>query len=124
MNESLLWLYIINATLLICHEIDSAYWREWELFKLPLGLTGFLVIHLAIVLGVLLGLVKITQGLFAGYVFSIMLSAAGILAFFIHMFFIIKGRHEFKKPISLFILTSTFLVSVPQVALTIYLMQM
>lgn len=26
------WLYLANATVLITHEIDSAYWHEWELF--------------------------------------------------------------------------------------------
>ncbi|MHA1463081.1 MAG: DUF6713 family protein, partial [Candidatus Heimdallarchaeota archaeon] len=28
------WLYMVNAVLLILHEIDSAYWKEWELFKM------------------------------------------------------------------------------------------
>ena len=30
-------LYVVNATLLICHQIDSAYWREWELLRVPGG---------------------------------------------------------------------------------------
>ena len=34
MFELLFWLYLVNAVLLITHEIDSAYWKEWELFKL------------------------------------------------------------------------------------------
>jgi len=25
-------LYLANTALLIAHEIDSAYWKEWELF--------------------------------------------------------------------------------------------
>jgi hypothetical protein len=32
MSEALFWLYLTNAVLLINHEIDSAYWKEWELF--------------------------------------------------------------------------------------------
>ena len=35
MTDLLVWLYLTNAVLLINHEIDSAYWKEWELFKLP-----------------------------------------------------------------------------------------
>ena len=27
----LLWLYLLNAAVLITHEIDSAYWHEWVL---------------------------------------------------------------------------------------------
>jgi len=38
MADLLLWLYLANAVLLINHEIDSAYWKEWELFKLPGGM--------------------------------------------------------------------------------------
>jgi hypothetical protein len=43
MFELLLWLYLVNAVLLINHEIDSAYWKEWELFKLPGSISGFLI---------------------------------------------------------------------------------
>lgn len=31
--------YILNATLLLLHEIESAYEREWEILKLPGGIT-------------------------------------------------------------------------------------
>ena len=45
MPDRLLWLYLTNAVLLINHEIDSAYWKEWELFRLPGGIAGFLLLH-------------------------------------------------------------------------------
>ncbi len=45
MEKFLFWIYLANAVLLINHEIDSAYWKEWDLFKLPGGITGFLIIH-------------------------------------------------------------------------------
>ena len=32
MEQLLLWLYLADAVLLITHEIDSAYWKEWNLF--------------------------------------------------------------------------------------------
>ena len=37
MWDSLLWIYILNATLLINHEIDSSYWKEWNLISLLSG---------------------------------------------------------------------------------------
>ena len=37
MYKLLTLIYLINATLLIVHEIDSAYWEEWKLFGLPGG---------------------------------------------------------------------------------------
>jgi hypothetical protein len=45
MFDLLTWIYLVNATLLIVHEIDSAYWKEWELFKLPGGAGGFVILH-------------------------------------------------------------------------------
>jgi len=122
MFDILLWLYMVNAVLLINHEIDSAYWKEWELFKLPGGITGFLMIHFPLVFLVLYGLIMVFKQSVAGLIFSLILSFAGIFAFFIHMFFIKKGRSEFKVPISIFILVATLIVSIFQAVFTIWLM--
>jgi len=106
--------------LLINHEIDSAYWKEWDLFKLPGGITGFLVTHFPLLFLVLYGLILVFQQSFVGLIFSLFMSFAGIFAFTIHMFFIKKGRDEFKMPISLFILVATLVVSIFQAVITIY----
>ena len=42
----LLILYCINATLLLIHEIESSYEKEWEILALPGGITGFLLLHI------------------------------------------------------------------------------
>jgi hypothetical protein len=122
MFELLLWLYLVNAVLLINHEIDSAYWKEWELFKLPGGIGGFLIIHFPLLFLVLYGLVLVYKQSFSGLIFSLLLCFGGLFAFFIHMYFIKKGREEFKAPISIFILIAALVVSIAQAALTIYLM--
>jgi hypothetical protein len=41
METALFWCYLINSVLLITHEIESAYWKEWELFRLPGGFPSF-----------------------------------------------------------------------------------
>lgn len=122
MFDILLWLYMANAVLLINHEIDSAYWKEWELFKLPGGITGFLIIHFPLLFLVLYGQIEVYKQSHTGLIFSLVLSAAGIFAFCIHMFFIKKGREEFKVPISIFILAATLIVSIAQAILTIHLL--
>ncbi len=121
MFTTLFWLYIINATLLINHEIDSAYWKEWELFKLPGGITGFLLIHFPLLFFVLYGLVLVVQQSLAGLIFSLILSLGGIFAFSIHAFFIKKGHRQFKSAISLFILIATLVISVCQAAISVFL---
>ena len=122
MFEILFWLYVINSVLLINHEIDSAYWKEWDVFKLPGGITLFLIIHFPLIFFILYGLILIFQHSFAGLIFSLVLSFAGMFAFTIHIFFIEKGRDEFKAPISLLILIATLVVSIIQAAATIYLL--
>lgn len=122
MAETLFWIYLINAVLLINHEIDSAYWKEWELFRLPGGITGFLVIHFPLLFLVLYGLVLVYQGALAGLVLSLILSLGGLFAFFIHTYFLRQGRHEFNAPISRFILVAILVVSLIQAAVTLYLL--
>ena len=122
MWDILLWVYLINAVLLILHEIDSAYWKEWELFRLPGGVTGFLLVHVPILLLVLYGLVLVFQQTFAGLIFSLVLSLSGVFAFAIHMYFVRKGRSEFDTAISRLILVATFVVSLAQAAVTVYML--
>ena len=122
MADILFWLYLSNSVLLINHEIDSAYWKEWELFKLPGGITGFLLIHFPILFFVLLGLLLVSKHLLSGLIFSLILSFSGIFAFSIHTFFLKKGYNQFDKPISKFILGAILIVSTIQLTVTIYLM--
>ncbi len=122
MADLLLWVYLINSVLLINHEIDSAYWNEWDLFKLPGGITGFLILHFPILFLTLYGLILVFKQSLAGLIFSLVLSCGGMFAFTIHTYFIKKGRDEFKSPISLFILTSLLIVSIVQMIITIYLL--
>ncbi len=122
MFDILLWLYLVNAVLLICHEIDSAYWKEWELFKLPGGITLFLILHFPMLFLILYGLILVFTKTFGGLVISLILSAGGIFAFSIHTYFIKQGRDEFRIPISIFILVTMAIVSLAQAFLSIFLM--
>ena len=117
--EILSWLSMASAVLLITHKIDSAYWKEWKLFKLPGGSTGFMLLHLPLVFLILWGLVLVFQH--SGLVFSLILSLCLIFAFTIHTIFIKKGRDEFNVPVSQFLLIATLCVSLAQAACTIYL---
>ncbi len=121
MNELdlLSWLYMINTVLLINHEIDSAYWKEWELFKLPGGITLFLILHFPLIFLLLYGLIEVYHQSHTGLIFSLVVSGVGIIAFGLHMFFIAKGRDQFKTPVSIFILTGTLIVSLIQAVVTL-----
>ncbi len=113
------WLYLVNTVLLILHEMDSAYWKEWDLFRLPGGIGGFLLIHFPLYLAGLYGLVLVSQGASAGLILSLVVGAAGIFAFGIHTFFLRKGRPEFNTQISKGILDLLLIVSIAQIAATL-----
>jgi hypothetical protein len=119
MADVVFWLYLTNATLLIVHEIDSAYRQEWKLFRLPGGISFFLILHLPLVFLILYGLVQVQQESLAGQILSLILSLAGLFAFSIHTFFSYRGHPEFKTPISILILMATLDVSVAQLVTTI-----
>jgi hypothetical protein len=122
MSDLLLWLYLANSVLLINHEIDSAYWKEWELLKLPGGITGFLLLHFPLLFVILWGLILVSRHSSWGLVFSLLVSLGGLFAFAVHTYFLRKGRTEFGNPISKFILIAILIVSLVQLAATLYLM--
>jgi len=122
MTEVLFWLYLTNAVLLINHEIDSAYWKEWELFGLPGDIGGFLLLHFPLLFIILYGMAAAAGQRPSALWFSLLLSAGGILAYGIHTYFLKQGRHEFDHPVSKLILWATLIVSLVQLAVTIILL--
>jgi hypothetical protein len=122
MGKLLLGLYLVNSVLLINHEIDSAYWKEWKLFRLPGGSTGFLLLHFPLLFLILLGLILVYRHSWWGLIFSFALCFGGLFVFTVHTYFLGKGRAEFNKPISKFILVAILLVSLVQLVATLYVM--
>ena len=88
----LLWLYLLNATALLTHEIDAAYWQEWQLFGIPGGIQVFLVLNLVLVFIVLYGLLALAESRLAGIILSWVLVVGGWIAGLIHTFFIFAGE--------------------------------
>ena len=119
MTHILFWLYLLNTVLLILHEMDSAYWKEWELFRLPGGITGFLLLHFPLYVVGLYGLVLVYQGARAGLMLSLFISAAGIFAFCIHTHFLRKGRAEFGTATSRLLLVAVLVMSLAQAVVTL-----
>jgi hypothetical protein len=92
-------LYIVNATLLLLHEIESAYEKEWEILKLPGRITGFLLLHIPIIILLFYGLTEIERNSTIGLIFGIILGIAGVIPFMVHKIFI-KTPDQFNLPVS------------------------
>jgi hypothetical protein len=117
------FLYAANFALLFTHEIDSVYWKEWDLFGLPGGIQLFLLINLGLFVVAIVGYSQLLRLKRSGYWFSLLLAVAGIFAFSVHTFFILSGHPEFTLLGSELLLGVIFLVSLVQAILTVRILK-
>jgi hypothetical protein len=128
------WIYIANALVLVLHQIDSAYQREWYLFSSFSGkrmkpsaatdekqIKGYLLFNVVAALVVLYGLSEASKLTSMGIIFSGLLGLIGLATFGIHSMFWSRGEKDFTSfpsklilwiilPLSLFQLAITYLV--------------
>ena len=86
-------LYILNATLLLLHEIESAYEKEWEILKLPGNISGFLLLHIPIIILIFYGLIEIEKNSTIGWIFCILTGIGGVIPFIVHKIIVRKKNH-------------------------------
>ncbi|MBN2402478.1 MAG: hypothetical protein JXN64_08760 [Spirochaetes bacterium] len=86
-------LFAINATLLLLHEIESAYEREWEILRIPGRITIFLILHIPIILLILYGLLEIEKQSSQGLWLGIIMGIAGVIPFLVHKVFVKRSDH-------------------------------
>ena len=106
--------YIANAVVLLAHQIDAAYWKEWTLFAMPGGIQLFVILNLPIIALVLHGQRSLALGQSSGKVIAWMLVAAGLFAVGFHGVHLLRGDQAFRLPISLALLAATFVLSLLQ----------
>jgi hypothetical protein len=113
-NRSLPVLYAVNLSLLTAHEIDSAFWREWELFRLPGGSQLFVLLHVPLLLVSLYGFRQLLSGRRSGHWIALVLACAGIGGSVVHGLFLIHGDRRFSVPASVAVLLAVCIVSLMQ----------
>lgn len=112
-------LYLANASVLLTHQIDAAYWHEWELFGLPGGAPLFVATNVPIVFLVVWGAWTLALGRRAGIVMSWVLASSGAIAVLLHALFLLRGQAPFRAPVSIALLAATLVISGAQaIALT------
>ena len=100
--------YVLNATLLILHEIESGYEKEWEILNLPGKITGFLLLHIPIIILLFYGLIELYKGSMAGMVIGIICGAGGLIPFIVHKI-IVRRKDRFNHLISDIIIYASIL---------------
>lgn len=108
--------YLLNATVLLTHQIDAAYWHEWNLFGMPGGIQLFLLLNLPIVFAVLWGAWALACERPSGIVVSWIVVGGGLFAVGFHSFHLLRGDEAFALPVSVALLAATFVLSLAQLA--------
>lgn len=111
-------LYFGNAVVLIAHEIDSAYWHEWEMFRLPGGIQLFLILNIVLISVVVWGYRTVILWGHGARSYSYLLATLGIFAALIHGAFLAAGTQQFRIPISLALLVAALVLSIGQLIVT------
>ena len=88
--------YIAVATLLVLHQIDAVYYREWEMFLLPGGYLSYMVFNLLAFPFVLFGLNQVSIRHKNAKLWSFFLAALGLITFLIHTVFFLFGDGRFE----------------------------
>jgi hypothetical protein len=109
---------VLNLTLLITHQIDAAYWHEWEMFALPGGIQFFNILNVLIFFLALGCFIPVIQRKPYGFFLSLAIAAASALILPIHTGFALAGFTQFHLPLSIFVIVFAFLVSIIQVFFT------
>ena len=107
--------YLANAVVLLAHQIDAAFWKEWTLFGLPGGIQLFVVLNLPIIALVVWGQRSLALGQASGTLLSWLLVAGGLFAAGFHGLHLLRGDEAFRLPMSLALLVATGGLSLAQV---------
>ena len=78
------FIYIANSSILLLHEIGSAYWKEWKILKLQGEITGFIIIHIPLVILMFTGLLFVEEENAIGAIFGIITGIGGLIPFFVY----------------------------------------
>jgi hypothetical protein len=115
--ELLTFFYILNATLLLLHEIESAFEKEWELLKLPGNITAFIIMHIPIIMIFFYGLLEIDRQTRFGLVLGILTGVGGLIPLLIHKF-LVRRKGHFNRAISNFIIFSNAATGIVTIVLS------
>ncbi len=114
-----IWLYAVNSALLFTHEADSTYWREWELFHMPGGIAGFLLLNLALFLAVQVGFYVVARRAPGCRACGALMASAGIVAGALHGAFLVAGTPQFRSLVSLGLLGVWLMTSLVHLVLVL-----
>ncbi|MES2036251.1 MAG: DUF6713 family protein [Pseudomonadota bacterium] len=111
LNSRLQVIFLLNATVLITHQIDAAFWHEWDLFHIPGGNQINLLLNLPIIALVLFAQGQVMTNNKTALAYYKLMAFLGFLTVAIHSAFFAVGSEAFMQPVSIALLIATTLLS-------------
>lgn len=108
--------YFLTMMLLVLHQIDAAYWHEWEMFYLPGGIQAYLAFNVVALALVFRGYKHVLQNGDRARFSARLCAGLGMLTFLIHAGFFIAGYAQFHLPLSIALIASCLISSLWQFA--------
>lgn len=96
----------LNLALLATHQVDAAFWHEWDVFGVPGGIHFFLVFNVLAVLALALGLVTIAKQSKGARLASRLSAGLGLITVAIHAVFLVLDPVAFWDVLSIGILVA------------------
>ncbi len=113
--------YLFTLTFFILHQMDAAYWHEWDMFYNfpPGGIQGYLLYNLVLIPLLLVGYKNVLLCRASAVIYSYFCAGLGLLVFLVHGSFLIAGYDQFKLPTSMGIILGCFIAGAWQMLETI-----
>jgi hypothetical protein len=111
-------LVFANVAILITHQIDAAYWHEWEMFKLPGGIQLYNLINLVLFIAILSSTQSILNRTPTGFRNCLIVGGLSLLVLPIHACFAIAGFQQFHLPVSIAIIGLSFVAATSLIIVT------
>ena len=108
-------LALLNATMLLVHQIDAAFWHEWDMFRLPGGTQLNLLLNMPIVALVTYSYGAARRNELASRFWIMFTATLGSVTLAIHAGFFVAGYREFGQPVSVMVFCGIAAVSSIQV---------
>lgn len=98
--------YLATMTLFVLHQMDAAYWHEWNMFLdiPPGGIQGYLAYNLVLMPIFFVGYKSVIESSAHAFRYSYFCGGIGVLVFVVHAGFMISGYDEFRLPFSMSII--------------------
>lgn len=110
---------ILNLALVITHQIDAAYWHEWEMFGIPGGIKVFNLMNVVILIILLACAISVIEKRKHGFACSLMIAFVCALVLPIHSGFALAGFDQFNLPVSIALIILTFIGAAMQCFVTL-----